>query len=250
MSDTNIDGVTSRPLPTKIGAGVRGDLRLTQFGEAYVLPLGNFRHTLADQGSYFVAHNPINDAATTLAGHTAPVLLDADDTMTKPIVFMRNASAAGSNIRCYLDFIEVEVVLAGAAGTKACWAIQLDTGATRVTTAGTAFTHLNPNMQSTATPALAVQGGQVATGTESASVRELGHGQTRAAIEFIGDRTTYRFGGDPSPGGNVVIGAASRHLVTLPPVVLGATDQLLFAMYAPSQSAAGIYKIRCGWWEI
>ncbi len=162
---------------------------------------------------------------------------------------MRNASASGSNVRCYIDFIEVEVVLAAASGTKANWAIQLDTGATRVTTAGTAFTNVNPNMQSTTTPALAVQGGVITTGVESTSVRELGHGQTRAAIEFIGDRTTYRFGGDPSPGANVVIGAASRHLVTLPPVVLGATDQLLFAMYAPSQGTAGVYKVRCGWWE-
>jgi hypothetical protein len=250
MSDKNIDGLAQRGLPDKLGAGVRGDMRLSQYGEAYTLPIGNFRHTLADQGTYFVAHNPINDAATTLLGHAAPVLADADDTMTKPILFMRNASSASQDVRCYLDFIEVDVVLAGANGTKACWAIQLDTGPTRVTTAGTNFTLLNPNMQSTATPSLAVQGGVVVTTTETASVRELGHGQTRAAIEFIGDRTTYRFGGEPSPGANVVSGAASRHLVTLPPVILGATDSLLFAMYAPSQSVAGIYKIRCGWWEI
>lgn len=250
MSDKNIDGLAIRGLPTKIGAGVRGDLRLSQYGEAVVLPVGNFRHTLADQGSYFVAHNPTNDAATTLAGHAAPVLADADATMTKPLVFMRNASAAGSDIRCYLDYIEIEVVLAGATGTTANWAAQLDTGATRVTTAGSAFTNVNPNMQSLEAPVLAVQGGAVITGAETTSVRELGHGQIRSAIEFIGDRLTFRFGGEPSPGANVVAGAASRHLITLPPVVLGAADQFLLALYAPSQNAAGIYKVRCGWWEV
>jgi hypothetical protein len=249
MSDKNIDGLAIRGLPSKLGAGVRGPVRTSQYGEAVTLPIGNFRHTLADQGTYFVSHNPTNDAATTLAGHPAPVLADVT-TMTKPLFFARNASAAGSDIRCYLDFVEIEVVLAGAAGTTANWAAQLDTGATRVTTAGTAFTNVNPNMQSTATPALAVQGGVVVTGTASANMRELGHGQIRSAIEFIGDRLTFRFGGEPSSGANVVSGAASRHLITLPPVILGATDQFLLALYAPSQSGAGIYKVRCGWWEV
>jgi hypothetical protein len=249
MSDKNIDGLAMRGLPSKIGAGVRGDLRLSQYGEAVTLPIGNFRHTLSDQGSYFIAHNPTNDAATTLAGHPAPVLADVT-TFSKALFFARNASAAGSDIRCYLDFVEIEVVTAGAAGTTSNWASQLDTGATRVTTAGTAFTHLNPNMQSTATPSLAVQGGVVVAGTATANMRELGHGQIRSAIEFAGDRLTFRFGGEPSPGANVVAGAASRHLITLPPVVLGATDQFLLALYAPSQSGAGIYKVRCGWWEL
>ena len=250
MSDKNIDGLAIRGLPSKIGAGVRGDIRLSQYGELVTLPVGNFRHTLADQGTYFIAHNPTNDASTTLAGHAAPVLADADATMTKPLIFMRNESAAGEDIRCYIDFIEIEVVTAGANGTTSNWAAQLDTGATRVTTAGTSLTRLNPNMQSTETPSLAVQGGVVVTGAESANVRELGHGQIRAAIEVAGDRVTFRFGGEPSPGANVVASAASRHLITLPPVVLGATDQLLLAMYAPSQSAASVYKVRCGWWEL
>jgi hypothetical protein len=249
MSDKNIDGLAMRGLPTKLGAGVRGDLRLSQYGEAYNLPIGNFRHTLSDQGTYFIAHNPTNDAATTLAGHPAPVLADVT-TMTKPLVFFRNTSAAGSDIRCYLDYVEIEVVTAGAAGTTSNWAAQLDTGASRVTTAGTAFTHVNPNMQSTTTPACAVQGGVVVTGTATANMRELGHGQIRAAIEFAGDRLTFNFGGEPSPGANVVAGAASRHTITLPPVVLGATDQFLLALYAPSQSGAGIYKVRMGWWEV
>jgi hypothetical protein len=252
MSDNtkNIEGLAIRGTPSKISEGTRGPVRTSQYGEIVTLPIGNFRHTLADQGCYFIAHNPTNDASTTLAGHPAPVLVDADATMTKPVLFLRNSTSASEDIRCYLDFIEIDVVTAGTNGTTSNWAAQLDTGATRVTTAGTTFTTVNPNMQSTATPSLAVQGGVVVTGTESSSVRHLGHGQIRAAIEFAGDRLTFRFGGQPHIGSNVVAGAASRHLITLPPVVLGATDQFLFAMYAPSQSAASVYKVRCGWWEL
>ncbi len=247
---SNINGLSSRGLPSKIQQNVRGPARVDNYGNLVMLPIGNFRHTLADQGTYFIAHNPTNDASTTLAGHPAPVLADADATMTKPLIHLRNPTAASQDLRCYLDFIEIEVVTAGANGTTSNWAAQLDTGTTRVTTAGTAFTTVNPNMQSTATPSLVVQGGVVVTGAESASVRDLGFGQIRAAIEFAGDRWTFRFGGEPSSGANVVAGAASRHTISLPPVVLGATDQFLLAMYAPSQSAASIYKVRMGWWEL
>ncbi len=243
-------GLVSAALPTVTTDGNWAGARETKYGERYFVPIGNWRHALADQGTYFISHNATNDAATTLAGHTAPVLVDADVSMTKPILFMRNASAYSQNIRCYLDFIEIEVVLAGATGSTANWAAETDSGATRVTTAGEAATIVNPNMQSTLAPALAVQGGAVVVGAESPSCRYIGHGQLRAAIEFIGDRTTFRFGGDPSSGGNVVVGAATRHLVNLPPVVLGSTDQFMLALYAPSQNAAGIYKVRCGWWEL
>lgn len=250
MSQKNIEGLASRGLPTKISSNTRGPVRTDQYGNVMTLPIGNFRHTLADQGTYFIAHNPTNDASTTLAGHTAPVLVDADATMTKPILFLRNPTAASQDLRCYLDFVEIEVVTAGASGTTMNWAAQLDTGATRITTAGTDFTRVNPNMQSTTVPSLAVQGGAPVVGAETSSARDLGFGQIRAAIEFAGDRTTFRFGGSASSGANVVAGAASRHLVNLPPVVLGATDSFLLALYAPSQNAAGIYKVRLGWWEL
>jgi hypothetical protein len=250
MTTSNIQGLASRGLPTKIANNTRGPLRVDNYGNLMTLPIGSFRHTLADQGTYFIAHNPINDASTTLAGHAAPVLVDADATMTKPVIHVRNPTAASQDLRCYLDFIEFDVVTAATGPTTINWAAQLDTGATRVTTAGTTFTSVNPNMQSTAVPALAVQGGLVITGAESTSARDLGFGQLRSAIEIIGDRYTFRFGGQPSSGSNVVAGAASRHLISMPPVVLGATDQFLLAFYGPSWSAASVYKVRMGWWEV
>jgi len=37
--------------------------------------------------------------------------------------------------------------------------------------------------------------------------------------------------------------------VPLPPVILGPTDQFALHLYAPSQNAAGVYKVFMGWWE-
>ena len=239
-----------RGLPGKIPNNKDGPVRSSQYGEVLTLPVGSARHTLLDQATYFVAHNATNDAATTVAGHADPELADADATMTKPLVHMR--VAASSTKRIYLDYIELEVVTAPTNGTKDNWAAQLDSGATRVTSGGTALTNVNTNMQSTATSDLTILGGAVVTGAESPLVRHLGHGQTRAAIAIIGDRYQFRFGGEPSSGDNVVATAASRHLINMPPVILGATDQLLLAIYAAddAQTAAAVYKIRAAWWEL
>lgn len=246
MTDTNQKSLTGRALPTQQAERVYTGDRSSLYGEKMILPVD--RRAMADEGTYFYFHNATNDAATTVAGHAAPVLADADATMTKPLVFMRNLMATSDKRRLYLDFIEIEVITAGANGTAANWAAQLDTGTTRYSSGGEDPTFVNPNMQSTGTPSsdLAMKIGAVVVGAEGANVRHLGHGQIRAAIEFAGDRTMFRFGGEPDSGANVVAAAASRHLVTLPPVILGPTDQFLLALYAPSQTVAGVYKIKGG----
>jgi len=251
MTDTkNIDGLAIRGLPSPISNNVRGPVRLDRYGNVGVYPLNKWRHGVADEGCYFIAHNATNDASTTLAGHAAPVLVDADATMTKPFIHARFAAASTSLVRAYLDFIEIEVITAGANGTADSWATQLDTGATRVSSGGTALTLVNPNMQSTATPSLVVLGGAVVTGAESANVRDLGFGQFRPSIQIAGDKYMFVFGGDPEAVGAAGATATiNRHIVGLPPVVLGPTDQFLLALYSPSQSAAGVYKVRMGWME-
>lgn len=249
MSD-NIDALSIRGLPAPINNNIRGPVRSDRYGNLGTFPLNKWRHGVADEGAYFIAHNPTNDAATTLAGHAAPVLADADATMTKPFIFCRSSLAITSLVRHYLDFIEIEVITAGANGTADSWACQLDTGATRVTTAGTDLTIVNPNMQSTATSALAVQGGVVVVGAETVNVRHLAHGQFRPSIQVAGDKYMFVFGGDPEsvgqPGATATI---NRHIVGLPPVILGPTDSFLLALYSPSQSVAGVYKVRMGWME-
>src|SRR3990167_1730838 len=130
--------------------------RETRYNERFNQPIGNWRYARAREQTYFIAHNPTIDASTTLAGHAAPVLADCDATFVKALVFARMADAA--TVAAELDFLEIDVITAGAAGTSAEYTIQLDSGTTRVTTAGTDFTRVNPNMNSSATPSLAVQG--------------------------------------------------------------------------------------------
>lgn len=254
-NETNIRGTgRDRSLPAPVNQGEYSPFRVSRYGEAIVRPLDRF--ALADEGSYFVAHNAINDATATLAGHAAPVLADADDTMTKPFVFIR--VPAGVTKRVYLDFIEIEVVTAGATATQACWATELDTGATRRSSGGSELTIANPNMQSSDTSVFSGQllhllGGPVVSAAESASVRYLGHGTLRPSIEIAGDIKMFVFGAPPEVVGTQAGQAAAAirtSVVGCPPVILGATDQFLLALHGQaSQNAAGVYKLRMGWFE-
>lgn len=236
-----------QPVP---GDGAMIGARGNRYGELFSIPMGRWRYAASDEGTYFIAHNATNDAATTLAGHTAPVLADADATMTKPFIHLANADAATSKTRVYLDFIEIEVITAGTAGTADSWADALDTGNTRITSAGTALTKVNPNMQSTATSVLSPTGGAIVVGAESASSRNLGFGQFRPSIAVAGDKYMFVFGAEPESAG--IAGATAtinRHVICRPPVILGPTDVYMLALYSPSQSAAGVYKVRMGWLE-
>lgn len=244
----------SRTKPTAGQQGEQVNVRLTQFGEIINSPLD--RKALAVEGSYFIAHNTINDASTTLAGHAAPILADADDTMTKPFVFIR--VPASSTKLIVLDFIEIEVVTAGATGAQACWAAQLDSGTTRRSSGGSELTIVNPNMYNAdasvfSGTTLAMMGGPVVSGAESANVRYLGHGTVRPSIEIAGDIKMFVFGGSPEVAGTQAGQAAAAirtSVVALPPVCLGPENQFLLALHSQSgQNAAGVYKLRMGWSE-
>ena len=245
-NEQNIRGLgRDRSLPTPGNQGEYMPARATRYGELFTRPLD--RVALAEEGSYFIAHNATNDEATTLAGHVAPVLADADATMTKPFIFIRVPAAATKRI--YLDYIELDCVVIGASGTEDNWADQLDTGTTRYSSGGTALTIVNPNMQSSETSVFSgatnhLLGGAVVSGAESANVRHFGHGQMSDTIMVAGDRYIFTFGHVP------MLGTVDRHVINRPPVILGPTDQYLLALYAPSQAAtAAVYKVRMAWAE-
>lgn len=249
MSDVNQKSLSSRALPAVISPNTYGPDRSSRYGEKAVQPYGNWRHNLADEGTYFTWHNVTVDSATTVVGHAAPVVADIDATFTKPLIFMRNTDAITSTKRVYLDWIEIEVVTAAANGTDALWADELDTGATRYSSgSGETATVVNPNMQSTATSVMTTFLGPVVVGAESANARYLGHGKLRVAIEFTGDRVTFVYGGDPRTN-NIVLGAATHSIVNRPPVILGPTDQYMLALAGVSTNTAGVYKIRGCYYE-
>lgn len=242
-------GVVNRDLPGNFANNSEQQPGLDHRRAAFVSPTGRHRHALSERGCYFTFHSPTIDVATTTIGHAAPVLADADSTLTKPLIHLMHSGSSSSSKRIYLDFIEIEVIVAGANGTSAHWTDQLDTGTTRYSS-GTVetLTIVNPNMQSSATPELVAKAGPFVAAAESNSVRRLGHGTFKNTIELVNDRYLFLFGADPV-GANRVAAAATVYPVNRPPVILGPTDQYLLALWQVAQDTAGVYKIRGGAWE-
>ena len=246
-TDTRMLGtVAGRSLPSKTVDNQQAVPRLDSYAETFVSPITNMRHALCAEGTYFYAQNATIDAATTLAGHAAPVLADL---YTKAFLHLRNDAATSNGKLVHLDFIHIQVITAGANGTSDNWAAELDTGATRISSGGTALTTVNPNMQSSNTSLCTVKGGAVTLAAATTNQRKLGHGVFRPTIAVTGDKYTFLFGADATTEANVVATATTHHIVPLPPVALGPSDQFALHLYAPSQTAAGVYKVSMGWWE-
>jgi len=244
-SSDNINVQANQIKPQKAANLQRTPLRGGRFGELMNQPLYDGKQwSLADEGSYFYSQNPAIDAATTIAGHAAPVLADL---FTKPFIIIKNNTAGSQDIRLYLDFIHITVITPGANGTSDNWAAEIDTGnPDRSTTTGTTLLTVNPNLQSTASPAGVLKAGPLVASAPSANARRVGHGVMRTSIAIAGDQYMFRFGESSPSAGAVVAAAASSRIIPLPPVVLGAQDQFLLHLYAPSQSAAAVYKVIVG----
>lgn len=243
-TDQNLNVQANRNQPPAVPDGVRGPLRGSRRGELVNQPLfADKMWTVADEGAYFYSQQPVIDAATTIAGHAAPVVADL---YTKPFLIVKNASTASEGKRLYIDFILIEVITPGTNGTSDNWAAECDTGVDRSATAGTVLTTVNPNMQSTASPAGTIKCGPLVASAATTLQRKMGSGVFRPTIAVAGDQYLFTFGGNASSLGASVASALSRHIIPMPPVILGASDQFLLHLYAPSQSAAAVYKVAMG----
>jgi hypothetical protein len=243
----------SRGLPSPIsGDNQNINIRSSRYGDLYTVPIMRSRHAAAAEASYFIAHNATNDAAATIAGHPAPVLVGCrrdDDEAVHPL----RMDPAANLVRGYLDFIEIEVITAGATGTADSWAAQLDTGATRVTTAGTVLTRVNPNMQQSGNvPLLACQAGAITVGAEARTSASSATASSGRRSRSPATSTCSSSAPTPSRSGRSLWSPPARSRATSSgcrPSSSARTDQFLLALYSPAQSAAGVYKVRMGWWE-
>jgi hypothetical protein len=183
----NPTGLASRGLPSPApGDNVRGPIRTDLYGDQVGISLlGGRMHALADEGTYFYSQHPTIDAATTVAGHAAPVLADL---YTKPFLVVSNNDVSGSRKRTYLDFILITVITPGTGGTSDNWAAECDTGARYSSGTLVRLTTVNPNMQSTNTNAAVLDTGPYVASAASSAQRKMGSGVFRPSIAIAGDQ--------------------------------------------------------------
>jgi hypothetical protein len=235
-------------LGTGRGASVEGGLvypRSNLYGEEYAVDMFGVRvPALADEGSYWVAHNvpgtPIIDTAA-LTAFAA----------TTPTMVLVNNNPAGSGINIYPTRIKVQVAAAGTSGTN--WLNQwiVDTG-NRYTSGGTQLTAANPNLSVLATKTGALVYFGAITAPAANAPRIIAASEMRTVIKVIGDEYTFEFGGSaPSSVGMPTDGTLQLHrTMQLPPVVLAPQQSLLWYEYAASQGTAASFDyIQAEWVE-
>lgn len=200
----------------------------------------------AIDGTYFVSQNPAIDAATTIAGHAAPVLADL---YTKPFLVVSGNDTTGAKKSARLHFIQLTVITPGATGTSDNWAAEIDTGARYSSGVLVRLATVNPNQRSADVNSYVIDCGPYVAVAPTAAQRKIAHGVFRPSIAIAGDKYTFVFNQAGMPTiteSTVVAGAITHHIIPMPPVVLGPNDKFLLHLYAPGQTAAAVYKVAVG----
>lgn len=231
-----------RSLPTP-RQGEYGPVRATRYGELMTSPIHQKVYGLIDDGSYFIATNPT--MGTGIAGIAASTSYDA----TEHLLHLRNTSTSK---RLYLDFIDLVVTAAGAAGTTTGFTMVIDQGASRYTSGGSTITPVNPTFEYGESPECALKFGALVTAAATADVRPLGDFLARTVIKVVGDSYRFTFGDSNATwqcAGASLDGTTSAKItIPCPGVVLGETDQFLLSDWAASQTGASSYQLRMGFW--
>jgi hypothetical protein len=244
--ETNVKiAARDRSLPTPRSQGEMSTVRGTRYEEVQVVPHSQKVYAGIDDASYFIFTNPT--LGTGIAGIAASTSYDA----AEHLLLLRNTSTTK---RVYLDFIDLVVTAAGAAGTTTGFSMVMDTGAIRYTSGSSSesFAAWNPNMDAAESAELTIKFGALVTPAATADKRNLGDFLVRTVIKVVGD--SYRFSFGDSGGAWQLAGASldgttsAKVTIPCPGVVLGETDQFLLSDWAASQSGASSYQIRMGFW--
>ena len=228
----NADGTTTAT-PSRTGS----------YGEAYAVPLGTGRTTLADEGSYYVAQNAT--VGTQLTGHIAPAIAE---TNTKSIIHFYN----GGTLDVYLDYLALTTVVANASATAVDFLAYTDNkGATGLTSGGTAITTIyGTRSNSTNTSGITLTAGACVT----APVTNIHRVLQRTIKPYIGialDSYTFSFGnGAFAPTGFALVTAVTHTLTSCAPVVVGPGGNFYFVQTGPSGAGTAMtFEFEMGYFE-
>lgn len=228
----NADGTTT-VTPSRTGA----------YNEAYSIPVGVGRTTLADEGSYYVAQNAT--VGTQLTGHVAPAIADGSG---KAIIHFFN----GGLLDVYLDYIVITTVVANASATAVDFTAYIDNkGATALASGGTAITTIyNTRSNSTNTSGITLTAGACVTSAFSSPKRVL----QRTVKPYIGvalDSYSFVFGnGAWAPTGYALITAVTNTLTSCAPVIVGPGGNFGLCQIGPSGATTAMtFEFEMGFWE-
>jgi hypothetical protein len=248
---TFIKGVSSRVQPSpRVGDGVEQTMRVSGYGDQYSLSLVPTKHTLADEGQYFVATNPTIGTGVAHANVTA-------FSATSGLFVIKNNDASGGK-RIYLDYMKLIVTAIATTTAMEDFAFVTDTGNRTPTGGNVAITPVNTNADSSNGTIAVVNAFSAAALTVPAAVSAKTVG--RAHIPFAtatpgiaGDEYVVQFGAvDMMPSASAPATTRTgpcRMVTNAPPIVLGPQQYLVIHRWSAGETGSSSFEYELAWWE-
>ncbi len=220
-----------------------------RYGETFTVGLPNTKHALADEGSYYTAVNPTQGTGI-VSNITAAYSATASG-----FIYMRNTESvtAAAPKRIYLDYIKL--MCSVVPGSAVVWQYQiiLDySTAARYTSGGAAPTLNNVNGDSANASVASVYWGPLLT-VAGTSQRILCRGNLSTKIPVVYETNILTFGAMNMGGSAIAASGAAysgRTEIGNPPIVLGASQNLVLFLYGYNNSATAYEaEVEMGWWE-
>lgn len=251
--EVNLVGEVDRTKPHAELDGSDTDVRLSRYRELSVMPFSYTKHPYVDEGSYFTANN----AQTGLATAAAPTTFSA----TNPFLLLYNNGSVTDDFasRIYLDYILLLSTAAGTGATNIQFAIVKDS-VSRYSSGGTEITaNIVPCGPTSTSSAMKMWAGNITASAASASARTIVGNRViktyTAPAPTVNDQYMVRSGA-PSVSENLVYTNNGTTLITsmktvdsIPPIVAGAGESILFYLWFTGQSAASSFAPEVSWWE-
>lgn len=216
---------------------------------------GSKLHRYADAGKYFTLTNP-----TPGTGIITGVVTSLAD--TTPYIVFKNNNTVASGIKCYLDFLQLDVTVVGttfSASRKFAHKLDTSQSTTRYSsgasqTFGPSLTNAinNTNADSTNASAANVYVGAI-TAAAAGSARLVSSGTLCSAIEVVFSTYVFDFGGPVQQpySGLVDNSTTPMHKVfPAPPIVVGPQEHYLLHLWGATLSVGITFGVNMGWIEV
>lgn len=209
-------------------------------------------YPVADEGNLFVFSNPtpgtaiamvtsvVDDAATQSSTHA----------QASPVLLIQNQQQAGSGINIYLQYLKMILGQVPTSATYWRYAIRLDPLSTKLTTAGTVITPVQPNPASSQKSKAYITFGAITTVIASAQSVLIDNGQVDGGLPVTQDQWLFIFGGPRQAESSIGTKTLVKQLtVNASAVVIPPQYFMTLEMWGASNAAAPTWEFTGAYYE-
>ena len=235
-------------MPANLSIGTQGSQKVSSVWHS--------DYSLADEGAYFIATNPVVGTAIAMTTSVVDDALTASSTHAPnvPYLYMQNRGALGdSNSKnIYLRYIRLFSRIgdqAWTSATQALYSVRTDGGGDRRTTVGTALSVYNANTGSSQGSAATFSAGGNVTSLPGGTGRINAHGLIQSSIPLAGSTWLFTFG-DVGVSSNFGYASVINTLtISCPPVIVAPGWSIQLDLWATALAAAPTFEVEIGYVE-